>query len=277
MENHFVHSKEGGEPLTNPVLLSPEQARQMIREQRWTKPTAGMAKGYIQANLAVLPKEYAFDFLLFCNRNPKACPIIDVVEPGEHAPKQAAPNANVKTDIPKYRIYKHGKFVEERTDVIDLWNENMVGFLIGCSFTFEQALMDNGIPIRHLEEGCNVPMYLTNIQCEKAGIFEGPMVVSMRPMTERDAIRAVQVTSRFPSVHGSPVHIGNPETIGIKDIHQPDFGDAVPIKKGEVPVFWACGVTPQAIAMHVKPEIMITHSPGHMFITDLKNEQISIL
>src|SRR5690606_19758051 len=152
-----------------------------------------------------------------------------------------------------------------------------VGFLIGCSFTFEQALMDNGIPIRHLEEGCNVPMYLTNIQCEKAGIFEGPMVVSMRPMTERDAIRAVQVTSRFPSVHGSPVHIGNPETIGIKDIHQPDFGDAVPIKKGEVPVFWACGVTPQAIAMHVKPEIMITHSPGHMFITDLKNEQFSIL
>ena len=263
--------------MTNPALLSPEEARQLIREEKWRNPTSGMANGYIQANLAVLPKEFAFDFLLFCHRNPQACPIIDVVEPGEHAPKIAAPNANVKTDIPKYRIYKHGKFVEERADVTDVWDDNMVGFLIGCSFTFEQALLDNGIPIRHQEEGCNVPMYITNIQCEKAGIFEGPMVVSMRPMSERDAIRAVQVTSCFPSVHGAPVHIGNPETIGIKDINQPNFGDAVTIKKGEIPVFWACGVTPQAVAMHVKPEIMITHSPGHMFITDLKNEQFSII
>lgn len=263
--------------VSNPAHFSPAEARKLIREKNWVKPTSGVANGYIQANLAVLPKELAFDFLLFCQRNLKPCPIIDVIEPGDVAPQVAAPSANVKTDIPKYRVYKKGEFVEETTDVTEIWDENMVGFLIGCSFTFEEALLKNEVPIRHIEENCNVPMYITNIPCVKAGIFEGPMVVSMRPMTEKQAIRAVQVTSRFPSVHGAPVHIGNPEVIGIKDIHNPDFGDSVTIKEREVPVFWACGVTPQAVAMHVKPEIMITHAPGHMFITDLKNEQFAIL
>ncbi|TFD94459.1 putative hydro-lyase [Jeotgalibacillus sp. R-1-5s-1] len=257
--------------------LSPSEIREMIRANEWTKPTAGLANGYIQTNLAVLPKDLAFEFLLFCQRNPKPCPIIDVVEAGEISARFAAPDANMKTDIPKYRIYRNGEMTEECENVSDIWDENMVGFLIGCSFTFEEALLQNGIPIRHHEEQCNVPMYKTNIACTKAGRFEGPMVVSMRPMSEQEVIRAVQVTSRFPSVHGAPVHIGSPEKIGIQDIHNPDFGDSVTIKEGEVPVFWACGVTPQAIAMHVKPELMITHSPGHMFITDLKNEEFSVL
>ncbi|KIL50059.1 putative hydro-lyase [Jeotgalibacillus soli] len=259
------------------TMMSPSEAREMIRNNQWVKPTSGVSNGFIQANLAVLPKDLAFEFLLFCQRNPKSCPIIDVTEPGSGIASLAAPNGDIKTDIPKYRVYRNGELVEEKTDVSDLWDENMVGFLIGCSFTFEEALIKNGIPIRHNEENCNVPMYKTNIQSVKAGRFEGPMVVSMRPMTEKDAIRAVQVTSRFPSVHGAPVHIGNSESIGIKNINEPDFGDRVTIKEGEVPVFWACGVTPQAVAMQVKPEIMITHAPGHMFITDLKNEKFSVL
>ncbi|WP_042347831.1 putative hydro-lyase [Bacillus massiliigorillae] len=256
---------------------SPKQIRELIRNNKWIKPTTGLAKGYIQANLAVLPKEQAFDFLLFAQRNPKSCPIIDVTEPGSGVPILSAPNANIKTDIPKYRVFRKGELTEELTDVTSVWDDNMVGFLIGCSFTFEEALLKNGIPIRHIEENCNVPMYQTNIQSIKAGHFEGPMVVSMRPMLEKDAIRAIQITSRFPSVHGAPVHVGKPEVIGIQNINKPDFGDAVTIKQGEIPVFWACGVTPQAVAMHVKPEIMITHAPGYMFITDLKNDQFSIL
>ncbi len=262
--------------MNNLEELKPYELRKMIRQNQWTKPTAGLAKGFIQANLAVLPKDQAYDFLLFAQRNPKSCPIIDVTDVGSGVAGLSAPEGNIKTDIPKYRIYRHGIFTEEVTSVENLWDEHMVGFLIGCSFTFEDALLNNGIPIRHIEEKCNVPMYQTNIECVKAGIFEGPMVVSMRPMTEKDAIRAVQITSRFPSVHGSPVHIGDPKAIGIQDIDKPDFGDSVTVNEGEVPVFWACGVTPQAIAMKVKPEIMITHAPGHMFITDLKNEQFSI-
>ncbi|WP_404407096.1 putative hydro-lyase [Jeotgalibacillus malaysiensis] len=257
--------------------LTPSQARELIRKGEWSKPTSGMANGYIQTNLAVLPKELAFEFLLFCQRNPKACPIIDVIEEGSAVAALAAPDSNVKTDIPKYRIYRDGHFTEERNEVTDIWTDDMVGFLIGCSFTFEEALLKNGIPIRHIEEGCNVPMYKTSIACEKAGRFEGPTVVSMRPMTEQQAIRAVQVTSRFPSVHGAPIHIGDPSKIGIQDISQPDFGDAVTVKDGEVPVFWACGVTPQAVAMQVKPSLMITHAPGHMLITDMKNDEFSIL
>lgn len=263
--------------MNSPSQINPDEARQLIRSQAWDKPTAGMANGFIQANLAILPKELAFEFLLFSQRNPKSCPIIDVTEPGSPVPLLSAPNADIRTDLPKYRVYKNGKLAEELLDISSYWNDDMVAFLIGCSFTFEEALLKNNIPIRHIEENRNVPMFKTNIECVKAGRFEGPMVVSMRPMTEKEAIRAVQVTSRFPSVHGSPVHIGSPEAIGINNINQPDFGDAVTIKDGEVPVFWACGVTPQAVAMHVKPEIMITHAPGHMFITDLKNEEFSVL
>ncbi|RZT21458.1 putative hydro-lyase [Fictibacillus sp. BK138] len=257
--------------------MNPAEARDMIRRGDWRKPTSGLANGYTQGNLVVLPKELAFEFLLFCQRNPKPCPVLDVTEPGSAVPALVAPDADLRVDIPKYRVYRNGELAEERTDIKDLWDDGMVGFLLGCSFTFEHALMNNGIPVRHIERGCNVPMFKTNIECVGAGRFEGPMVVSMRPLPEKDVVRAVQVTSRFPSVHGAPVHIGNPESIGIYDLYQPDFGDPVQIHEGEVPVFWACGVTPQAVAMHVKPEIMITHAPGHMFITDVRDEKFGVL
>ncbi|WP_088007297.1 putative hydro-lyase [Indiicoccus explosivorum] len=261
----------------SPASSSPAELRALIREGKWAAPTSGAANGFIQANLAVLPKELAFDFLLFCQRNPKSCPLIDVTDMGSFTPALSAPSADLRTDLPKYRIYRNGELAEERDEVRDLWTEDMVGFLIGCSFTFEEALIANGIPMRHNEEGCNVPMFRTSIPTVKAGGFEGPTVVSMRPIKEEDVVRAVQVTSRFPDVHGAPVQIGNPGKIGITDLNRPDFGDAVTIRDGEVPVFWACGVTPQAVAMHVKPELMITHAPGHMFITDLKSARISVI
>ena len=166
--------------------------------------------------------------------------------------------------------------VDEVLNLENYWRADLVAFLLGCSFTFESPLLDANIPVRHIEEKCNVPMYITNIQCKPAGIFHGPTVVSMRPMSEKDAIRAIQITSRFPAVHGAPLHVGDPEVIGIKDINKPDFGDSVTIKPGEIPVFWACGVTPQAVAMAVKPEIMITHAPGYMFVSDLKDEGLSV-
>ena len=257
--------------------MTPTEIRRVIRENKFTSPTAGLAKGFTQANLVILKKELAFDFLLFCQRNPKPCPVLDVTEPGIPIPTIVAKDADLRTDIPKYRIYKNGEIVDEVTDISKYWEDDMVCFLLGCSFTFEYPLIKNEIPVRHIEENCNVPMYKTNIPCVKAGNFQGPTVVSMRPIPEKDIVRAVQITSRFPSVHGAPIHIGNPESIGIKDINKPDFGDMVTIKEGEVPVFWACGVTPQAVAMEVKPEIMITHSPGHMFITNVKEEQFSVL
>ena len=256
---------------------TPTELRSMIRKNEWIKPTAGMANGYAQANLAILKKEHAFDFLLFCQRNPKSCPLLDVTEIGSPIPKFAAEAGDIRSDIPKYRIYKYGELVEEVTDISDYWEDDMVGFLIGCSFTFEHALLNNDIPIRHIEEECNVPMYKTNIPCIDAGIFHGNMVASMRPIPQKDVVRAAQVTSRFPAVHGGPIHIGNPEAIGISSITQPDFGDAVTIREGEVPVFWACGVTPQSIAMETKPAIMITHAPGHMFITDIRDEKLGVL
>ncbi|CQR71001.1 hypothetical protein SOV_45110 [Sporomusa ovata DSM 2662] len=257
--------------------MSPAEVRALIRRKEWTKPTSGMAKGFTQANLAILKKDIAFDFLLFCQRNPKPCPVLDVTEAGSPVPRLVAPTADIRTDIPKYRIYRHGELVDEVTDILTYWEDDMVAFLIGCSFTFEHPLMNSGIPVRHIEENCNVSMYKTNIPCVQAGCFEGPVVVSMRPIPEKDVVRAVQITSRFPSVHGAPIHIGNPAGIGIKDIAKPDFGDRVTIKAGEVPVFWACGVTPQAVAMQIKPELMITHAPGHMFITDIQDEKFSVL
>ncbi|PAK43894.1 putative hydro-lyase [Peribacillus simplex] len=256
---------------------TPAELRSMIRNNVLIKPTAGMANGYAQANLAILKKEHAFDFLLFCQRNPKSCPLLDVTEIGSPIPAFTASSGDIRTDIPKYRVYKYGELVEEVTDISNYWEDDMVGFLIGCSFTFEHALLNNDISIRHIEEGCNVPMYKTNIPCIEAGIFHGKMVASMRPIPQKDVVRAAQVTSRFPAVHGAPIHIGDPEAIGVSSIQQPDFGDPVTIREGEVPVFWACGVTPQSIAMETKPEIMITHAPGYMFITDIRDEKLGVL
>ena len=247
-------------------------AREAARAGVWRRPTAGMAPGFVQANLVVLPYAQAFDFLRFCFYNPKSCPLLDVTGPGDFAPDaQWARDADIRTDVPGYRVYRQGVLAEEPRDLNGLWQPDFVSLLIGCSFTFEQALLEASVPVRHIECGCNVPMYETNIRCKPAGIFAGPMVVSMRPVPAALVQTAVAVTGRFPSVHGEPVQVGDPATLGITDIHRPDFGDPVPLYPGEVPVFWACGVTPQAVALAAKVPLMITHAPGHMFVTDRRN------
>ena len=262
--------------MTTSIAISPAAVRSLIRSGELDKPTAGLCPGYVQANMAVVPKELAYDFLLFCQRNPKPCPVLDVTDVGSVEPAFLAPGADLRHDIPRYRVWKRGELIEEPTNVEKYWRPDLVAFLLGCSFTFETALLQAGVPVRHIEQDCNVPMYLTNIDCRPAGFFRGPTVVSMRPMTPEQAIRAIQVTSRFPGVHGAPLHIGDPAAIGIRDIDKPDFGDGVTIRAGEVPVFWACGVTPQAIAMSVKPELMITHSPGYMLIGDIRDESLAV-
>jgi uncharacterized protein YcsI (UPF0317 family) len=250
------------------------EVRRRARSGEWNLPTPGLALGHVQANLVIVPRDLAFDFLLFCQRNPKPCPLLDVTEPGSPEPKFVAPGADLRTDVPRYRVYERGKLVDEPADLFRWWRDDLLGFLLGCSFTFESALLQARVPVRHLELGCNVPMYRTSRPCVPAGIFRGPLVVSMRPMTPADAVRAVQVCSRFPRAHGAPVHWGDPEVIGIQDISRPDFGDPVPIRPGEVPVFWACGVTPQAVAMQARPPLLITHKPGHMFVTDLRDTDL---
>jgi uncharacterized protein YcsI (UPF0317 family) len=201
--------------------------------------------------------------------------LLDVTEPGDFVPRKVAPDADLRTDLPRYRVWKNGEIVDEPSDLSDYWQDDFVSFVIGCSFTFEQAMLAAGLPVRHIEQGVNVPMFRTNIPTTPAGKFSGPLVVSMRPMTPAQAIRAVQVTSRYPDVHGAPIHLGSPDQIGIADIRQPDFGDAVPVADDEIPVFWACGVTPQSVAMAVKPPLMITHSPGCMFVTDVSDEELA--
>jgi uncharacterized protein YcsI (UPF0317 family) len=251
--------------------LLPHEVRALIRAGKITGPTSGICDGYAQANLAVLPAEYAYDFLLFTQRNPKSCPVLEVSDRGSRSLKKIAPGADIARDIPRYRIYKNGALEGEYTDVSKFWRDDFVSFLIGCSFSFESELIAADIPVRHIEEGKNVSMYVTNIDCESAGIFHGKMVVSMRPLLPELAIRAAAITAAMPRVHGAPVHIGDPKLIGIGDIDKPDFGDPVTIKQGEVPVFWACGVTPQPVIMSAKPSVAITHAPGHMLITDIKN------
>lgn len=252
----------------------PSEVRRLIREGRITGPTSGMCAGYAQANLVVLPKELAYDFLLFTQRNPKSCPVLEVSDVGSRTLHHIAGDVDIAKDIPKYRIYRKGELAGEYTSVEEFWREDFVSFLIGCSFSFESALLEAGVPVRHIEENCNVPMYKTNIPCVPAGIFHGNMVVSMRPMPYEQVAKAVLITGEMPRVHGAPVQIGTPEAIGIENIHQPDFGDSVTIREGEVPVFWPCGVTPQNVVMNVKPEIVITHAPGHMLITDVKNVEL---
>ena len=256
---------------------TPQEVRERIRSNRWRGVTSGAAPGYVQANLAILPRELAFDFLLFCQRNPKPCPLLEVVEAGGVEPSLTSPGSDIRTDTPGYRIYENGEFTDEVESLIPYWRDDLVTFLLGCSFSFETAMTDAGIPIRHQEMGCNVPMYITNIQTAPAGVFSGPMVVSMRPVRQEQVVRAVQVTSRFPATHGAPVHIGDPAAIGVGDLSRPDFGDPVDIRPGEEPVFWACGVTPQAVALNCKPSLMITHAPGKMFITNQRDADYAVL
>jgi uncharacterized protein YcsI (UPF0317 family) len=251
--------------------------RRRIRTGAFTGPTSGLAPGNVQANLVVLPRSLAHDFLRFAQANPRPCPVLAVSEEGSPHFPGLGKDLDIRTDLPRYRIWRHGELVEEPHDIIHAWRGDLVGFALGCSFSFEEALLADGIEVRHISLNCNVPMYRTNIACVPAGVFSGPMVTSMRPMRPADAIRAVQITSRFPSVHGAPVHLGLPEQIGIADISKPDYGDAVPVGADELPVFWACGVTPQAVIAQVKPEFCITHAPGSMLITDLRNSKLAVL
>jgi uncharacterized protein YcsI (UPF0317 family) len=251
--------------------------RLRIRSGGFAGATSGLAPGNVQANLVILPKGLANDFLRFAQANPKPCPVLAVSEPGDPAFPTLGRDLDIRTDLPRYRVWRRGELVEEPTDINHVWRDDLVSFAIGCSFSFEEALVEDGIEVRHIALGCNVPMYRTSIPCVPAGAFHGPLVVSMRPLRPADAIRAVQITSRFPSVHGAPVHLGLPAQIGIKDIARPDYGDAVPVGVDELPVFWACGVTPQAAIAAVKPEFCITHAPGSMLITDLRNTKLAAL
>jgi len=252
--------------------IYPSEIRQQCRSGKFTDPTPGLAPGYVQANLVVLPYPIAFEFLLFCLRNPKPCPILDVTEVGDPEPRYIASGADLRTDLPRYHIFHQGELVDETTDATPFWQDGFVAFLLGCSFSFENALSNAGLPVRHIEEGKNVPMYKTTLQCTPSHPFSSPLVVSMRPLPAQQVVRAVEVTSRYTKAHGSPIHIGNPDKIGIQDLACPDFGDAVTLNDDEIPVFWACGVTTQMAIAQAKPEFAITHAPGHMFVSDLKDE-----
>jgi len=249
--------------------------RARIRSGELAQHTSGLADDLVQGNLVVLPAADAHDFLLYCQRNPRPCPLIAVGEAGDPAMPLLGAGIDLRTDLPRYRVWRDGELVDERGEVRDLWRDDLVAFAIGCSFSFEWAMRADGIRVRHIEQGCNVSMYKTSIATQAAGKFGGPLVVSMRPLAAADAIRAIQITSRFPAVHGAPVHIGDPAQIGIKDLGRPDYGDAVDVRPNELPVFWACGVTPQAALQRARPSFCITHAPGAMLITDLLNHQLA--
>lgn len=258
----------GAVPPDDPGSLTPAGARALFRDGLAT-PTAGWCRGWTQANLVVLPREMAFDFLLFAQRNPVPCPVLDVLEPG--AVSGPLLDGDVRTDLPRYRVHVDGELVAEPDRVTDWWREDLVSFLLGCSFTFEHALLEGGVPVRHLEQGRNVPMYVTDRRCRPAGAMSGPLVVSMRPVPAGQVSDAVRISGRYPAVHGAPVHVGDPAALGIADLARPDFGDPVEVRDGEVPVFWGCGVTPQAAVAESRPALAITHAPGHMLVTDARD------
>jgi uncharacterized protein YcsI (UPF0317 family) len=256
--------------------LNPLAVRLACREERLSSHTNGLAPGYVQGNLVLLPKAYAFDFLLFCQRNPKPCPLLAVSEAGQWALPAMGQDLDLRSDLPRYRVWESGALIDEPTNIVSYWREDLVGFVLGCSFSFEEALIEAGVSVKHLSCGLNVPMYRTSIATEAAGIFSGPMVVTMRPMRAHDAIRAIQITSELPRVHGAPIHIGDPGLIGIGDLAKPDYGDAVSLEPDEIPVFWACGVTPQSVLLESKPSFCITHAPGCMLVSDWSNRELSL-
>jgi uncharacterized protein YcsI (UPF0317 family) len=255
----------------------PRAVRRAARSGAHRGHTAGLARGYVQGNLCILPRDYAEDFFVYCQRNPKPCPLLAASDPGYPYLPTLAEDLDIRTDVPSYRVFRNGEHVEDLTDIRTLWTDDLVAFVLGCSFSFEEALMEAGLPLRYVERGQNVPMYVTNIDTEPAGRFHGKMVVSMRPFTPANAIRAIQITTRFPTVHGAPVHIGKPALIGIEDIDRPWVGDPTEVREDELPVFWACGVTPQLVVRSARPPLCITHTPGHMLVTDIKNANLALL
>ncbi len=260
---------DGAETCDTTRAVSARRARLAIRAGEHTGPTAHLAPGCVQANLVVLPRAVASDFVAFSGRNPKPCPIVEVVEQGTEAVR-TAPGSDLCTDVPRYRLFVDGVHTHSATDATAWWRDDLVSVLLGCSFSFEAALVRSGLPVRHIEQGCNVPMYITDRQCAPAGDFAGPLVVSMRPMPADMVEQARRITEAYPQAHGGPIHVGDPAALGIGDLNAPDFGDPVDIHQGDVPMFWACGVTPQLAIANARPEIAITHEPGHMFITDLR-------
>src|SRR5471030_446841 len=253
-----------------------EDARRAIRSGQWTGPTSGMAPGYVQGNLAILPNALASDFMRFCQLNPKPCPLLAAGAPGDPCLPTLGRDLDIRTDLCRYKVFRNGELIDEPTDIDKHWRDDLVIFALGCSFSFEDALMQDGMELRHITNNSTVPMYRTSIETTPAGPFHGPMVVSMRPLKPADAIRAIQITTRFPAVHGAPVHLGFPGEIGIQDLAKPNYGDPVPVEAGELPVFWACGVTPQAAIAAARPPFAITHSPGKMLVTDLKNMELAL-
>jgi len=257
-------------------ILSPRALRQTIRSGEHRGNTSGFAPGFVQCNIVILPADWAHDFLRFCQLNPKPCPLVAAGEPGDPAIPPLG-DIDIRTDVPSYRVFRNGEMTEEVPDITNLWRDDLVCFALGCSFSFEEALVADGLEVRNVSEGVNVPMYRTDIDCASAGPFSGKMVVSMRPFKAADAIRAVQICTRFPSVHGAPIHLGDPALIGIGNLDAPDYGDAVCLGDNELPVFWACGVTPQVALEAAAPPFAITHSPGCMLVTDLRNSQLAVL
>ncbi len=255
---------------------SAAELRQAIRAGRWTGSTTGLARGYVQANLVLLPERDALEFAEFCRLNDRPCPLLERTATGDPVPRAAAPTADLRTDVPRYRVFRQGvPEASEPLDVRPLWRDDLVGFLLGCSFTFENALTRAGLTVRHIAQGRNVPMYRTSRQCQPAGRFRGELVVSMRPYRLEQIDQVVALTSGFPQSHGAPIHVGDPAALGIRDLARPDFGDAVTIEPGEIPVFWACGVTPQVALLGAGCGLAITHSPGCMFVTDWREDQSS--
>ena len=250
--------------------------RKQIREGAFTQSTSGLAPGMVQGNLVILPQSWADEFLQFCVANPTSCPLVGLSKPGSPFLPELGSDIDIRSDIPQYQVYRHGELVDTLSNISALWTDDMVAFVLGCSFSFEEALIQSGLSIRNIENARNVSMFESNIPTQSGGRFHGNLVVTMRPFLAAQAIRAVQVTTRFPKAHGAPVHLGNPELIGISDLSQPDYGDPVTVHSDEIPVFWPCGVTPQVAIRNAKPPLCITHAPGKMLITDRLNAELSI-
>jgi uncharacterized protein YcsI (UPF0317 family) len=255
-----------------PIMTSAADLRALARRGEWRGTTGGHCPAYQQTNVVILPQEAAAEFAAFCTRNPRPCPITEIMPPGDPEPIRSAPGADLRTDVPGYRVYRKGELAERQSDIRDLWRDDLVAFLLGCSLTFEHALVEAGVPLRNVERDTMISMFVSNLACVPAGRFHGPMVVTMRPIAEAQVDLVRELSSRYPHAHGAPVHIGDPQAIGIADLSRPDYGDPVPIYASEVPVFWGCGVTPQAVAEKARVEFMITHEPGQMFLTDLPRE-----
>lgn len=258
--------------------LPVDQIRMKIRSGEYLGHTAGLGLGYLQANLVILPEEYALDFFRFCQRNPKPCPLVGVSDTGNPYMSTLGGDIDIRTDVPAYYVYEDGKRVETVNELGSQWRDDFVAFALGCSFTFEDALQREHFPLWHIDNNTTVPMFRSNIKTVTAGPFRGPTVVSMRAIDEEHIDDVVEISRKFPLAHGAPVHWGDPSEIGIQDVGVPDWGDPSPIGEGEIPVFWACGVTPQVAIERAKVSICITHKPGHMLITDVEdNAEIPIV